>query len=331
MNLNIIKDNKAEGLLSKIFEVFMLLILIILLLLLCYMLYYNLPGSPEEVDFIFDNSSKMDNLPVSEAKQFYPNMKFNHNNISYYIETSCNPEKRQKMIAAFDKVSDEINFIRFYEVYENPDIEILCSEEKKESIDSEHFIAGEGGPKEILQTGRYNVIILGTILLYGESKDLLKCDWPNVELHELMHVLGFNHTNNKKSLMYPYLDSCDKKIDNSIITELNRLYSEENLPELYFENIKLIKRGRYLDFNLTIKNSGLIDAENVYLNVYDENKLVEINKIGDIKFGAGIYLEIKNLKLFNRDSKDITFVIDKNNTIKEFDKENNLAKIQFND
>ena len=78
-----------------------------------------------------------------------------------------------------------------------------------------------------------------------KSKD---CSYPNVELHELLHVLGFDHSENKKSIMYQLIESCDQILDQSIINQLKLLYAEENLPDLYFDKINVIKKGRYLPF-----------------------------------------------------------------------------------
>ena len=40
-------------------------------------------------------------------------------------------------------------------------------------------------------------------------------------------------------------------------------------------------------------------------------------------------VEIQNLKLIHKNPKEIQFVIDKDNLIKEIDEENNIAKTSF--
>ena len=47
------------------------------------------------------------------------------------------------------------------------------------------------------------------------------------------------------------------------------------------------------------------------------------------KYGAGIILSIENLKLKHSNPDEIKFVIDYDNSIKEFDEENNVAVISF--
>ena len=232
------------------------------------------------------------------------------------------------MINAFNELSSKVSTIDFYEVLTTPDIEILCSEYTKPTP-GDYFIAGEGGAREIIQTGRYNIITNGIILLHGNPHEFYKCDWPNIELHELIHVFGFDHSTDKNSLMYPYLSSCDQKLDASIINTLKDLYSEENLPDLYFKDINVIKKGKYLDFNLTVKNSGAIDAKDVSFAVLDDEQLVKTFSLNDLIFGGGMIVGIQNLKLIHKNPKEIQFVIDKDNLIKEIDEENNIAKTSF--
>jgi len=312
-----------------IFNLILILLIILIIVSGAYYLYLNIPGAPENLNFSVSAPPIIaKNQTFAAISQFYPNMKFNHNSISYKMDSACTDEKRQRMISAFDDLALKVNFISFYEVISNPDIEISCSENKKESINEDYFIAGEGGAKEIIQTTRYSVITNGTVLLYKET-NIQKCDWANVELHELIHVFGFGHSDNLNSLMYPYIENCDQKLDDSIIKELIRLYSEENLADLYFDNTSAVKKGRYLDFNLTIKNSGSINSEKTLFSVLEDGEVVEDFDLDQINYGAGIAVEIKNLKLISRNPKEIKFVIDRDNLIKEIDKENNIAVISL--
>ena len=318
------KSNKKGITLLNIFLLFLLIISLVIFLISLYFLYLNLPGKPQSLEIEtqnFDNGS-------SNTIQFYSNMKFNHNEVSYNINQDCSQEEQSRMVNAFQELSNKVNLIIFKEVLMNPDIKVSCSKEINNLEEKDYFIAGEGGAKEIVQTGKYNVITNGLILLYQSQKNSIKCNFPNTEIHELIHVFGFGHSDNKNSLMYPILESCEQKLDKSIIEELNRLYSEENLPDLYFEEAKATKRGRYLDFNITIKNSGTIDAQNIDLTILDKGEIIETKPIEEIKYGAGIFLETQNLKLINRDSQEIKFIIDYNNKIKEINKTNN--KVVFN-
>jgi predicted Zn-dependent protease len=312
-------DTKKGGYLLGVLSVILLLLV---LGVGGWFLYQNIPGEEEDLDPIVKDNVEENVTGLSyEVEQFHPNMKFNHNALSYQIDISCSKEKREKVLESMDYIMERISVISFHSVTSDPDIEVSCSQDKIET-DKDYFVAGEGGAREIVQTGRYNVITNGTILLHDNEKGR-KCDWPNVEVHELMHVFGFDHSQDKNSIMYPFLDSCDQVLDQAIIDDLTYLYSQDNLVDLYFDDAKASKKGRYLDFNVSVKNSGSINAMNVDLSVFDNGEKVEVFELGNISYGAGVSLQINNLRLSRRNSENISLVLDSENLIREIDKDNN--------
>ena len=316
------KKSRLDKILGKTLTFFIL----VAFAMIIYFIYLNFPFGTKGLDFDIGNLPDLEGL--GESGQFYPNMKFNHNSISYKIGPACDQDKRDRTLSAFNELSTKVGSIKFYEVLTDPDIEILCSEYTKQTP-GDYFIAGEGGAREIIQTGRYNIITDGLILLHENPHEFYKCDWANIELHELVHVFGFDHSADENSLMYPYLNSCDQKLDISIISILKDLYAEENLPDLYFKDINVVKKGRYLDFNLTVKNSGAIDANGVSFHILDDGQLVKTFDLGNLSFGAGMKVEIQNLRLIHKNPDEIQFIIDRNNQIKEIDEGNNIAKTNF--
>src|SRR3989344_6742110 len=226
-------SKKAEyepSLASKILLNLIFFILLGILLSSLYFLYTNIPGEPQVLEVEVGEIDEIQQQ-LSEVKQFYTNMKFNHNDISYAFLPNCGSAEKTRMKEAFQEVSLRITKISFREISSQGDITISCSE-KADNIQEDYFVAGEGGAKEIIPTGRFNIINEGIIYIYeNPAKKRVKCDYPNIEIHELMHVFGFDHSSNKNSLMYPVLDSCNQKLDNSIIEKLNSLYSQPNLPD----------------------------------------------------------------------------------------------------
>ena len=321
---------KSQSVLSRVFNFFLIVIILSLILTIAYFLYLNIPREPKNLN-VEINSFKETELLNLEVKQFYSNMKFNHNEISYTIEDSCEENKKQKMMLAFEELVKKVDLISFYPVAENPDIEIACSKNSgiTEAEQEKHFIAGEGGARKIIKTGRFNIVTEGVILLYDSGLKTIDCEYPNVELHELMHVFGFDHVNDKRSLMYPYIESCDQVLDLNIVEQIKELYSQENLADLYFENLTAVKKGRYIDFNVTVRNSGSIDSENVVLSILDNEEIVEESDLGALKFGSGISLQTQNLKLIHLNPEKISFIIDKENKIKEIDEKNNLVDVKI--
>ncbi len=315
---------------GQILLYFVLALLVMVLVFLLYILWQYLPTENQtprvllpEVGFETGNLSY-------KVSQFYPNMKFNHNQISYNIEESCTENKRTRMKEAFNLLQEQVGLITFYETDDGePDIRVLCSKEVESTQGRNFFIAGEGGAEQIIQTKKYNVVTKGIVLLYDEPHNAIMCSWPNVELHELMHVFGFEHSEDRNSLMYPYLESCDQKLDEEIINDMKKLYSQPNLPDLYFEKVKATKHGKYLDFNVTIKNAGVIDAKNIILSTRDNNEEGDRFPLDDIGFGAGVTFSVANTQLNSRYSQVVELILDPNDRIKELDEENNVAKLVF--
>jgi len=321
-------EQEKPSLLTNILMSLITLILLVVLFLALYFAYLNLPGPLENLNIDIDKPEGQE--VFSQAKQFYPHMKFNHQRITYHINQDCSTQQKQRVIEGFKEIQNNIPFLIFETTLETPDIEVSCTEEEKTNTESDgkkYFVAGEGGAKEIIQTGNYYIITQGVIYLFKENKKAIQCDYPNVEVHETLHVFGFDHTNNPQSIMYPLLTDCTQTLDQSIIEELKRLYSEENLPELTFENFTATKSGRYLNFNLTIRNTGSINSEPFLLTILDNQEVVDTREIESINFGAGISLQTTNLKLIRKNPEQIQFVIDKENKIKELDKTNNIAII----
>jgi len=285
-----------------------------------FIIYQNFPGEPEEFSVFSKSENLKQNVSYGKTPVFMPNMRFNHTMISYSIEPSCPVERREKMQEAFIIIEQRTK-LSFYERQADSDISVRCS---KNAIETEKnlFLAGEGGPSEFIQTELYNVILKGQILLYQESL----CDYPIVELHELLHVLSFDHSKDPSNIMHNF-SNCEQKITDEIIETINSLYSIEPLSELYIGNITAVKKGSYLDFQITLKNKGLIPAQAVSLSVYSGDKEIKSFSFETISVEAGQILKVENLKLPSRSTSEIKFIIDSENKLIEYDKTNNVLEM----
>lgn len=190
---------------------------IIILLVLIYT-----PDNPSE-DFNFE----ILNSDIA-VQMDYPGMKFAANQITYAISDSCNISEKTRMENAFKILSNLTLNINFTKVYSNQNILVVCSDNIKGYKDYNYFnnmdkdFGGIGGPF-VNFDGNSHEITGGIIWLYNDPYP--KCSKPITEMHELLHVFGFRHSTNEKSVMYPINYYCDQKIDNSIIGQLNNLYS----------------------------------------------------------------------------------------------------------
>lgn len=280
----------------KVIVTIILIMLIIVTTFFAYITYINFFSKPVNFEISYKNEVNITNAQQNEVnitdiqptEQFYPNMRFPDSKISYKIESMCDNTKRNAMISAFTSISEKVN-LSFYES-EFPQIDITCSEEYQKE---DYFVAGEGGPSKILDSGLFNVIVEGKIILLYSGE----CP-SNVALHELLHVFGFNHSSDKKNIMYP-ITSCNQKISNDIIDELKRLYSISSLPDLYFENVTASKKGMYLSLNFTLKNQGLSNSENTEVILYaDDKEIKNFNKeLKEIGIATGKIISAENIRI----------------------------------
>lgn len=303
-----------------ILKIVFFLVAIAALFLSVYTLYQNLPLSfnDKSEQFVNVNYTPLSvRYSYTERMQFYPNMRFSKIPITYGFDPECSQKRQDNMREATAFLEGKTP-LRFETIEINPDIFIECSERYRE--EEGLFIAGHGGPKVIINSSLYSVILKGTIKLFSES-----CDY-NVELHELLHVLGFDHSTNPGSIMYN-ISSCDQKLTDDILEELNRLYTAPPLPDLYFQNVSSFKKGRYLNLNFAVLNQGLIDASNMNVILYADRVKVDEFQIEKIEIGAGKIISAQNLRLPSNTISSLKLIIDEENRIDELDKRNNVIEM----
>jgi len=298
----------------RILEFLFLLILMAALVASLYFLYINLPTEPIEFETFRSNISK--DLPT-QSFQFYSNMRFPSKNLGYKLSEQCDSKKRDDFEDA-TLILEQKTILEFHKS-DNPDIVIFCSNIVPEAEKKNHFIAGEAGPTEIINSSKYAIILAAEISLYRTET----CPTPQVSIHELLHALGFNHNSNKESIMYP-VTNCRQEIDQEIIDQINMLYKESPLGDLAIESVKADKTGRYLNFEITITNEGLKDMGKSDLKIFVDGTIINTFIIDELDIGTKRFLTVKNQRI-PRDVSEITFILE--TTEQELTKENNQIQV----
>jgi hypothetical protein len=255
----------------------------------------------------------------SAGMQFYPDMRFPSSNISYLID-NCPLGKKNDMERAFDIMSG-ITVLGFYPVPSGEEIYVTCDSSAK--FEGDLFIAGEGGPTNITQTPRFNVIRKGAITLISSSS----CQNPNVAIHELLHVLGFRHSANPNDIMYN-VTSCSQQVGSDIIDTIDSLYSAPGYPDLSVDNASAVMHGKYLDANITVMNDGLQDSQNSTLQIYADDGLVKELELEALQIGAGSRISLKNIFVMQLSVHELKFLVVYNGA--ELDKKNNEVVLDVN-
>lgn len=298
----------------KIFFSFLFILFTIFLLVF----YWFVPFDTTEFEQTFQNSVNNSSL-ASNYSQFYPNMRFPESRISYMID-NCPLNKQNEMIEGF-KFLEQRTILRFYLVSLDEEISVSCDSSNK--IEDGLFIAGEGGPSKFANVGNFNVISNGMILLIRDSS----CSEPIVAIHELLHVLGFDHSSNSRDIMYPVIDNdCNQEINQSTIDLINELYSISSYPDLVIENVTAVMHGKYLDTNLTVRNYGLRDSIISNLDIYADDKLIKEFSIEPLEIGDGKIIYLTNVWVNKFSFDSLRFYV--NYSSNELNKENNEIKLE---
>lgn len=272
---------------------------------------FSLSGSGNEnSNFTIGNSIQM---------QFYQNMRYPDSNISYKIYDSCNLKKKSDAQQAFD-ILQNATVLKFHGVSGNEEISVTCDDKVK--TEGAFFIAGEGGPLNITKTKNFAVMTKGEVLLLKNSD----CPRPNVAMHEILHALGFNHSQNPNNIMYP-VTKCSQVLGEDIPDLISQLYSIPSYADLEIQNASAEMHGRYLDLNFTIRNQGLRDSGNAKIIIYADNQSVKEINLEPIKTGFGLTNHFGNLFVNQLGVGEIKIYIDSN--FSELDKSNNVIKLEI--
>lgn len=287
-----------------------------------YYLYQNIPR--HTVNLVNTGSNQITTTNTIPSKQFYENMRYPSKIINYNIASSCPENKASRMEEAFS-ILEEQTILEFNPTdSSNSILNILCSDISPEAEEKDHFVAGEGGPSRVINSTLFSVILEGKVALYREGN----CNNPNVALHELLHALGFDHNNDKKSILYPTL-ICDQTIDEEIVQSINELYEVESAPDLTFYELNATKSGRYLNFHMEVINRGLIPASQVNVGLYADGEFVSQFELNTISVGSKKIIDVENLKV-PLDASNIEFVIDYQSIIFEIYEDNNRIDLSTN-
>jgi len=285
--------------------------------LLLLVFYWFIPYGVLEFSLGPVNSNFSLNSSATTQVQFYPNMRFPSPKISYSIG-DCPLKKRQDAQIAFETL-ENLTILDFNQIPSSGDIIVKCQSENR--IKEDFFIAGEGGPTNVTQAGEFNVILNGMILLIRESS----CPNPNIAIHEILHSLGFEHSENSNNIMYP-VSKCKQTIGQDTIDIINELYSVESLPDLAFESASAVMRGKYLDLNFSIRNQGLQASPSFEIIVYGDQELIKKIEAENLDIGYGTQISLQNIWVKQISVKEIKLII---NSLDELDKENNKISLEI--
>ena len=284
--------------------------------------YWFLPFNTTEF-FQYSNNNNYNfslNSSNNSMMQFYENLRYSDSNISYKISDDCEEFKKTSITDSFNTLSN-LTILNFYPVQENEEISAFCSDRTRPT-ENGFFVAGEGGPINITKLDKFNLIQHGEITLIKESK----CKVPLIGIHEILHALGFDHSENPNSVMYP-TSNCNQEIGEDIINKINELYSYPSYPDLDFENVSAVMRGKFLDSNVSIRNNGFVKSNNSQVVIYADDKKVKSFDVNPMEAGYGFEISLSNIFVSKINFNEIKFEIVYSEP--ELEKTNNKIKLEI--
>jgi hypothetical protein len=284
-----------------------------------YVLWMN---APQPIKTYQEYVSNYSPVIISNESQFFPNMRYENRKISYQIASSCSQEKVSNIENAFNIISEK-TILRFYKLESNAQINISCPNKNIEPDSKGYFVAGEGGKPTYVKTNYYTVMFSSEMEIYTSEV----CKTPQIAIHEILHTLGFSHTANPDSVLYP-ISSCNKEIDQSIVDEINKLYKADSLIDLEIEKVNATRQGAYFNISISISNQGLKDSAGSTLTIGTEKGAVKDFNLGSMPIGSRRDNSITNLRIDSK-AKILTFHLESPES--ELTLINNEARISLNE
>ncbi len=247
--------------------------------------------------------------------------RFNSTDISYSISKNCSRSQTVNAVKAFDIINN-VTILNFYKKEFNEDIYVECLDPNK-TIEQNNILA-EGGPDKYMEINDIKVIQHGIVKLYDDED----CNKPITVMHEIFHVLSYEHSSDVDDIMYP-ISYCDQRINDYLIEDIHKTYNGSLYPDLTYQFIFLSPHNNFIDIDVEIINDGYVTAENIIFYI-DSKSLNRVVDIGIIKSKEGKKIKLRNLA-HNEKDLNLILTIDKENKINEINEVNNQKFIRINE
>ena len=154
-----------------------------------------------------------------------------YRNITYSFKTKCPEYEHDRVVRALNIIEKELNYtISFKEVYDS-NIDFYCNNNSYSDPSSRIIISDEYRIAGLTSYSYLGTEILNATINFYNVNDRdwsSKCNYPNVEVHEILHSLGLNHSDLNSSIMNPSSEHCIERIDDDVKMKLIDIYKRDD-------------------------------------------------------------------------------------------------------
>jgi hypothetical protein len=258
----------------------------------------------------------------------YDNMRWDHMPLRVYLDLNssnatdvADAEGVRKAFQTWENATN--GTISFIEAGAREGADVVIGWQKDLGESGIYVTAGTGSP-QAYDTGLFNLsesadITLVPIKLRKKYRIWTACD--QTEAHELGHILGLYHAEDKQDLMYEH-GLCGQSIKPAAVSTLDELYRIRPLPELSFKEASVSLDGAGLHVSFTVANRGLVASPETTVLLKADGKPVESYELERIEPGNMLIFEDVLVEVEN--AGQISLTIDPEEKIEEMGRQDNV-------
>ncbi len=142
-----------------------------------------------------------------------------HMPLTYEIDNTCGERLQNLMILGMDKINNETSeYVTFEKAIDNPDIYFYC----RDFIYDPDVNQVLADTLITYDTENDDIITHIDVNMYGQGQ-ICATGYPALEVHELLHGLGFDHNVFLESIMSAYAEDVSRKCK---ITKIDKPYTD---------------------------------------------------------------------------------------------------------
>ena len=177
-------------------------------------------------------------------------------------QTNCRLLRKQ-VYSAMDYWNTNLTgYVEFRETNDSEKANFIVYLDTRTNWSSQYITLGKAEP-EAYAAEDGTLIRHGTVTFY----QLDGCYVPKTMVHEIGHILGLNHTQDRNSIMYWLKVSCFATLSDQQLNDLKSIYQ----PVVAVKEAQAVQKGDNLSVSFKLQNTGRSAARNVIAAIGYDN------------------------------------------------------------